>query len=145
MFQRILVAVDPSPSRLTSIRMAGDMARLTGAPVHVVHVAAATATFDTVVRLEDDAAAKAILDEAVTALRDEGIEADGTLATGLLSEVPALITAAAADFRADLIILSPHHRGAVAALFNPRVSDAVTHASNTAVLLTPDEPEPSSS
>nr|WP_306193176.1 universal stress protein [Streptomyces sp. MK5] len=145
MFKHILLAVDPSPARLASVRMAGDMARLTGASVHVVHVAAATATLDTVVRLEDDAEAEAILDEAVATLRDEGIKADGTLATGLLSEVPSLITSAAEQFRADLIVLSPHHRGAVAALFNPRVSDAVTHASRTAVLLVPDEPEAASS
>ncbi|KOV92100.1 universal stress protein [Streptomyces sp. MC1] len=145
MFKRILVAVDPSPSRHTSTRMAGDMARLTGASVHVLHVITATATFDTVVRLEDDAEAKAILDEAVTALRDEGVEADGTLANGLLNEVPAAITAAAERFRADLIVLSPHHRGAIAALFNPRVSDAVTHASTTAILLAPEGPEAANS
>jgi nucleotide-binding universal stress UspA family protein len=141
MFKRILVAVAPSPSRLTSVRMAGEMARLAGASVHVLHVVAATATLDTVVRLEDDAEAKAILDEAVVALRDEGIRADGTLANGLLNDVPALINETAAQFGADLIVLSPHHRGVVAALFNPRVSDIVTHASHTAVLLAPERPE----
>ncbi|MEU8756344.1 universal stress protein [Streptomyces chartreusis] len=144
MFKRILVAVDSSPSRLASVRMAGDMARLTGARVRVLHVVAATTTFDTVVRLEDDAEARAIVDEAVAVLRGEGIEADGTLANGLLNEVPALITEAADQFPADLIVLSPHHRGAVAALFNPRVSDAVTHASHTAVLLAPEGPEAAS-
>ncbi|MER7742964.1 universal stress protein [Streptomyces sp. NPDC096538] len=136
MFKRILLAIDPSSSRIMSVRMAGDLARLTGASVHVVHVVAATATFDTVIRLEDDTDAKRILDEAVTTLRSEGIEANGTLVNGLLNEVPGAIIAAADQYRADLIILSPHHRGAVAALFNPRVSDAVSHASRTAVLLT---------
>ncbi|MFJ9729535.1 universal stress protein [Streptomyces sp. NPDC101209] len=145
MFKRILVAVDPSPSRLTSVRMAGDMARLTGASVRVLHVAAATATFDAVVPLEDDAAAGAILDEAVALLRNEGITADGKLADSLLNEVPALITEAAEDFGADLIILSPHHRGSVASFFNPRVSDAVSHASHMAVLLAPEEREVASS
>lgn len=138
MFKRILVAVDPSPSRLTSLRMAGEIARLAGATVHVLHVATATATLDSVVRLEDDAEAKAILDEAVAALRDEGIKADGTLVSGLLNDVPALITETAGRIRADLIVLSPHHRGVFAALFNPRVSDIVTHASHTAVLLAPE-------
>jgi nucleotide-binding universal stress UspA family protein len=141
MFKRILVAVDPSPSRLTSVRMAGEMARLTGASVHVLHVAAATATLDTVVRLENDAEAKAILDEAVGALRDEGVEADGTLVNGLLNDVPTLINETAEQLGADLIVLSPHHRGVVAALFNPRVSDIVTHASNRAVLLAPEKRE----
>ncbi|PTM83762.1 universal stress protein [Streptomyces sp. VMFN-G11Ma] len=138
MFSRILVAVDPSPSRLTSVRMAGELARLAGASVHVLHVVATTATLDTVVGLEDDAEARAILDEAVLALRDEGVKADGTLANGLLNDVPALINETAGQFGADLIVLSPHHRGVVAALFNPRVSDIVTHASHTAVLLAPD-------
>jgi len=69
MFQRILVAVDPSPARHSVIRLAGDMARLTGAKVSVLHVAPSSATLAAVVPLEDDAEAKAILDEALAALK----------------------------------------------------------------------------
>ncbi|MEU8756851.1 universal stress protein [Streptomyces chartreusis] len=91
------------------------MARLAGASVHVLHVVRATATLDTVVRLEDAAEATAILDEAVAALRDEGIKADGTHINGVLNDVPALINETVGQFGADLIVLGPHHRGVVAA------------------------------
>ncbi|MFD5843204.1 universal stress protein [Streptomyces chartreusis] len=103
------------------------MARLAGASVHVLHVLRATATLDTVVRLEDAAEAMAILDEAVAALRDEGIKADGTHINGVLNDVPALINETVGQFGADLIVLGPHHRGVIAALFIPRVSDIMTH------------------
>ncbi|MFF3465246.1 universal stress protein [Streptomyces sp. NPDC002619] len=135
MFHRILVAVDPSPARHSAVRLTGDMARLTGAKVNVVHVAATSATLAAVLPLEDDAQAQAIADEAVAALRDMGVDADGTVAKALTTEVATTISTAAEEFQADLLVLSPHHRGSLEALFNPRVSDAVAHASRIAVLL----------
>ncbi|WP_431961591.1 universal stress protein [Actinacidiphila sp. bgisy160] len=141
MYQRILVAVDSSPSRQTVLRTAGDMARLTGAAVHVVHVLASTVAFDTVMDLEEDSAAGAVVDEAVATLRGMGVEeADGELVRDVTTqEVARAISAAAEQFKADLLVLSPHHRGSFAALFNPRVSDAVAHTSRIAVLLVPEE------
>ncbi|GGL92337.1 universal stress protein [Streptomyces fumigatiscleroticus] len=138
MFRRILVAVDPSPTRHSAVRLAGEMARLTGAKVRVLHVAPSTATIAAVVSLEDDAEAKAVLDEAVTRLRDEGVDAEGTVANALTTQIATTISSAAEEWQADLVVLSPHHRGSLEALFNPRVSDAVAHTSRTAVLLAPE-------
>ncbi|MYR55694.1 universal stress protein, partial [Streptomyces sp. SID625] len=114
--------------------MAGDMARLTGARVGVLHVAPTAATLAVVVPLEGDAEAKALVDEAVTALREAGVEAEGTVASGLTTEIATTISAAAEDFGADLVVLSPHHRGFLEGVFSPRVSDAVAHTGRTAVL-----------
>ncbi|MFD9004593.1 universal stress protein [Streptomyces sp. NPDC059582] len=139
MFQRILVAVDPSPARLSAVRLAGDLARLTDAEVRVLHVVASAATLAAVVPLEDDAEAKAIIDEALAVLRDKGVKAEAALANGLTTQIAATISEAAVEFGADLIVLSPHHRGSVEALFNPRISDAVAHASRAAVLLAPED------
>ncbi|MEU5607291.1 universal stress protein [Streptomyces sparsogenes] len=139
MFQRILVAVDSSPARHLAVRLAGDMARLTGGKVSVLHVAASMATIAAVVPLEEDAEAKAILDEAVATLRDAGVDAEGTLADALTTQIATTISSAAEEWQADLLVLSPHHRGALEALLNPRVSDAVTHSSRTAVLLAPED------
>ena len=138
MFQRILVAVDPSPARYSAVRLAGEMAALTGAQVRVLHVAASAASVAAVVPLEDDDAAKAVLDEAVALLRDKGIKTEGALATGLTTQIATTISESAEEFSADLIVLSPHHRGSIEAFFNPRVSDAVAHASRTALLLAPE-------
>jgi nucleotide-binding universal stress UspA family protein len=140
MFERILVAIDPSDARRTALSTAGELARTYGAKVYVVHVAASAVAAGTVLVLEDENEGKAVLDESLAMLRDLGVQADGHLVQGLTPEVPAIIAAAAADFRADLLVISPHHRGSVAAFFNPRVSDAVAHASRTAVLLVPEEP-----
>ncbi|MFD8076269.1 universal stress protein [Streptomyces sp. NPDC059718] len=141
MYQRIMVAVDSSPSRQSALRTAGDMARLTGAAVHVVHVLASTVAFDTVVTLEEDSDAGAVVDEAVATLHDMGVaEADGELLRDVTTqEVAGAISAAAEQFKADLLVVSPHHRGSVAAFFNPRVSDAIAHTSRIAVLLVPEE------
>ncbi|MFJ9539730.1 universal stress protein [Streptomyces sp. NPDC101225] len=139
MFQRILVAVDPSPARYSAVRLAGEMAALSGAEVRVLHVVASAASVATVLPLEDDTEAKALLDEAVTILRDKGLKTEGVLARGLTAQIATAISESAEDFAADLIVLSPHHRGFVEALFNPRVSDAVAHASRTALLLAPEE------
>ncbi|MGW1723509.1 universal stress protein [Streptomyces sp. NPDC002306] len=139
MFQRILVAVDPSPSRLSAVRAAGDLARLTDAEVRVLHVVASAATLAAVVPLEDDAEAKAIVDEALAVLSDKGVKAEAALAKGLTTQIAATISEAAVEFGADLVVLSPHHRGSIEALFNPRVSDAVAHASRAAVLLAPED------
>ncbi|MGW7382713.1 universal stress protein [Streptomyces sp. NPDC054794] len=141
MFQHILVAIDPSPARRSAIRLAGDLALLTHAKVSVLHIAASAASIAAVLPLEDDAEAKAVLDEAVAELRERGVAADGTLAHGLTTQIPTTISTVAEEAGADLIVISPHHRGSVEAFFNPRVSDAVAHASRVAVLLAPEGPD----
>ncbi|GGZ26040.1 universal stress protein [Streptomyces olivaceoviridis] len=138
MFERILVAIDPSAARKTALQMAGELARPANATVHVLHVVPSMVAGDTVVKLEEEAQGEAILEEALATLRDLGVEAEGQLAHSLTNQVPAAISAAVEDFKADLLVVSPHHRGAVAAFFNPRVSDAVAHAGGIAVLLAPE-------
>jgi nucleotide-binding universal stress UspA family protein len=137
-FQRILVAVDPSPARRSAVRLAGDLAKLANAEVRVVHVIASAASVAAIVPLEEDAEAQAVLDEALTALRENGVKAEGTLLRGLTTQVAAAISETAEEFDADLIVLSPHHRSAAQALFDPRVSDAVAHRTHTAILLAPE-------
>ncbi|NEC34653.1 universal stress protein [Streptomyces rubrogriseus] len=140
MFDRILVAIDPNGSGRGALRTAGALARSTGGAVRVLHVIPTTVAGDTVVRLEDDTEAATLLREAIDFLRTEGTEADGRLVRALTEMVPSAISAAAEEFEADLLVLSPRHRGAFAALLHPRVSDAVSHASTIAVLLAPEEP-----
>ncbi|MDT0469277.1 universal stress protein [Streptomyces gibsoniae] len=139
MFHNILVAIDPSPARHSALRLAGDMARLTEAKVNVLHIAASAASLAAVVPLEDDAEAKAVLDEAVAELRERGVTAEGTVTQALTTMIAPTISATAEEVGADLIVVSPHHRGSVEAFFHPRVSDAVAHASHVAVLLAPEE------
>ncbi|WP_331728019.1 universal stress protein [Streptomyces sp. NBC_01176] len=140
MFERILVALDPSPSHESALRMAGDLARSTGAEVRVLHVVPFTVAGDAVVSLETDAEGTMLLEAAVRTLQASGLKAEGRLTRGVTQVIPRLISDAADEFEADLLVLSPHHRGSLAALLTPRVSDAVVHTSDIAVLLAPERP-----
>ncbi|MEQ6028228.1 universal stress protein [Streptomyces salinarius] len=140
MFERILVALDPSASNGSALRLAGGLARSTEAEVRIVHVVPSAVAGDTVVSLEDDTDGTALLEDAVRELRNTGVKAEGRLVHGMTTAVPLLISDAAKEFEADLLVLSPHHRGSFAALLTPRVSDAVAHTSNIAVLLAPEGP-----
>ncbi|MCX5355641.1 universal stress protein [Streptomyces mirabilis] len=116
MFQRILVALDPRPSHESALRLAGGLARSAGAEVRVLHVVPSAVAGDTMVNLEDDAEGTALVANAVRMLQTMGINAEGRLAHGVTNLVPRLVSAAAAEYKADLLVLSPHHRGPFAAL-----------------------------
>ncbi|MBO1331227.1 universal stress protein [Streptomyces sp. VRA16 Mangrove soil] len=137
MFQRILVAVEPGKAHDPAVRLTGELARMTGAHVRVLHVATTMIAADTAVRLEDDDTAQNVVDDAIAVLLGMGVDAQGELRRGLSQQVAQEISAATEDFGADLLVVSPHHRGSLAALLNPRVSDAVAHNSRIAVLLAP--------
>ncbi|MGW3459384.1 universal stress protein [Streptomyces olivaceoviridis] len=133
----MLVAIDPASARKSAVGRAGGIARLTGAQVHVLHVVTTAVAGDTVVVTEDDAAARGVLDEALSALLGMGVEAGGELVHGLVPQVAEAVSEAAARFKADLLVVSPHQRGALAALFTPRTSDAIAHTGRIPVLLAP--------
>ncbi|MFK4148882.1 universal stress protein [Streptomyces sp. NPDC004065] len=135
MFHRILVAVDGSPAARGAVRTTAELASMTGAKVRVLHIDPSEVVYDTVVGLEDDSTAHQVLDSAVALLRGAGVETDGELLDGLVPDVAAAVHRAAEDFDADLVVVSPHHRGRLAAWLSPSVSDAVAHSSRVAVLL----------
>ncbi|WP_351236286.1 universal stress protein [Streptomyces sp. NPDC002133] len=80
------------------------------------------------------------LEEALGANRGLEAGAHGGTVHALAGQVPDVISQAAEEAGAELVVLSPHQFGA---FFSPRVSDAVSHASRTAVVLAP-EPGPDS-
>lgn len=137
MFHRILVAVDGTAASHSAVRTSAELAAVTGAKVRVLHIDPSEVVYDTVVALEDDSAAHQVLGLAVATLRQAGVQADGQLLDGLISDVAQAVQEAAEGFDADLIVVSPHHRTRLAAWFSPSVSTAIAHKSRIAVLLTP--------
>jgi nucleotide-binding universal stress UspA family protein len=137
MFHRILVAVDNTPACRSAVETAVELASLTGASVRVLHIDTSEVVYDTVVQLEDDPAAHQVLQRALSTLRQADIKADGELLDGLVSDVAPAVEDAARRFDADLIVVSPHHRGRLASWFTPSVSDAIARTSDIAVLLAP--------
>ncbi|MFG2692355.1 universal stress protein [Kitasatospora sp. NPDC048407] len=138
MFTRIVLAVDDSDARVRAVATVADLARRFGASVHVLHLAPTVVVGTSLVTLEDNEEARRVLDESVRVLREAGVEVDGELVDGMRGQVPEVISDAVKRVGADLVVLSPHHRGIVASWFNPSVSDAVGHASHVPVLLVPD-------
>jgi nucleotide-binding universal stress UspA family protein len=137
-FQRILLAVDIDAAPRHTLDIVTDLARRFAGSVHVLHVVPTAMAAGDLVALEGDEDARRLLEDAVGALRAAGVPAEGELLGDLSTDVPSAVTAAAERMRADLVVLSPHHHGAVAAWLNPSVSKAVTRAVHIPILLIPD-------
>ncbi|WP_432172694.1 universal stress protein [Streptomyces sp. Tue6028] len=137
MFHRILVAVDGTAVGHSAVEATAELASLTGATVRFLHIDTSDVVYDTVVELEDDRTAHRTLRDAVSTLQQAGVEAERELLDGLVSDVAPAIEEAAQRFDADLIVVSPHHRGRLASWLAPSVSDAMARSSGTAVLLAP--------
>ncbi|MEU7885761.1 universal stress protein [Microbispora bryophytorum] len=137
MYTRILAAIDGSDRADRVIRAATDLARLTGATVHVLHAEASEAVYDQVVALEDDATAHAVVDQALTRLREAGVEADGEVVDVLREGVPDAVLNRARAINADLIVLGPRHHGRLGALLGGSVSHEVGLHTPTSLLLVP--------
>ncbi|MFF2364005.1 universal stress protein [Streptomyces sp. NPDC058122] len=137
MFHRILIAVDGTAASHNAVETTAELASLTGATVRVLHIDTSDVVYDAVVPLEDDRTAHGTLYGAMSALRQAGVQADGELLDGLVSDVAPAVEEAARRFRADLIVVSPHHRGRLASWFTPSVSGAIVRSNETPVLLAP--------
>jgi nucleotide-binding universal stress UspA family protein len=137
MFHHILVAIDSSNASKTALEMTVELAKAVGATVRVLHIDTSEVVYDTVVELEDAPVARQILEGAVATVRQAGVTADGELVDTMVSDIADAVRDAADRFGAGLIVISPHHRSRLSAWFSPRVSDAIAHKTNTAVLLAP--------
>jgi nucleotide-binding universal stress UspA family protein len=145
MYQRILVAVDGSPSSDLALGQAITVARATGADVRVLFIADDSDLFfdvdhmdpsqimDGIVRYGENALAR-----AAAQLRDAGV----LNATTQLIERPVspgqisdTIVAQATQWRADLIVLGTHGRRGLRRMVMGSVSEGVISKTGLPVLL----------
>ncbi len=137
--KRILVAVDGSESSLKAARMAADIALRFGAELSLVNVVPKLLLPPDVygltiaeVEKEHRAYADRLLEKAVAALEEPGLE----IATTVLYGSPAEAIAeegAASDI--DMIVVGSRGHGAVARVFLGSVSDRLVHISPKPVLV----------
>jgi nucleotide-binding universal stress UspA family protein len=122
MYQRILVPVDGSPTSKRGLDEAISLAKLTGARMRVMHVidepfmAIGVVDFvgavgDVMQAMEDSG--KRILGDATAMVRAAGLECDSVLGDTLKGRVCDLVTRAAAEWKADLIVIGTHGRRGV--------------------------------
>ncbi len=105
MFERILFAVDRSPSCERAARVTMDLAKRYGADVLVLHVREDVFTKFGTYETEASADASEIVDETVRMLKDEGVSVRGELREAASGRVPRVILEAMSDHDAGLLVL----------------------------------------
>ena len=136
MYRRILVAVENSPADRTILAHVGQLAKLTGAELLLVHVADgwAARNFDQLKLRESEEmkADRAYLDTLQRNLAAEGFTVETHLALG----DPATELVRAAQTRAaDLIAMSTHGHKGLADVLHGATADRVRHDVSIPVLL----------
>ncbi len=147
--KNILAAIDFSDVAARVLEKAGELAKATGARVWVVHVVTDTSFISGAGEVpipftvtDEDLprhfpSEQGKLTEAVTQLKEAGIDAEMLLVSG-----PAVdrLLAVAAQIRADLIVMGTHGHGALYKLLVGTISEGVLRRSGTPTLVVPSKP-----
>lgn len=150
MYKRILAAIDWTSGADAVVDQTRQLAELTGAAVHILHVqpmnvpsppalstlanhalTAGPAPGDAV------AAAHQMVGEAVAVLDAVGVHAEGTVLETPPGDTPRAVLQLARDLRADLIVLGARHHGWLSAAFRSSVADEVSHHAGCPILIVP--------
>ena len=137
MTRRILLALDTDTAS-EPIKVAGDLAELTGADVLVLHCDELDTVFDTGIWLDDDTELRTAIGDAVTQLSDRGIKAHGvTVRTDSPGKTAEAIVHQGLNPAVDILVLGlpkVHHLGNV---FVGSVAAGVAARTTTPLLLVP--------
>jgi nucleotide-binding universal stress UspA family protein len=155
MYRSILVPLDGSPLSERALPLAQDLARRTGAALHLAHVhipritAVYTADFplaDTELDERASAAERAYLDTLAARLRDESSgRIDAAFLEGAINDsVADLLATYVRDQAVDLVVMTTHGRGGLARFWLGSVADElVRRLPEPVLLLRPDAHAPS--
>jgi nucleotide-binding universal stress UspA family protein len=137
MINRILLAVDTGTSS-EPVKVAGDLADLSGATVLVLHCDELDTIFDSGIWLDDDTEPRTAIGTAVAQLRDRGVKAQGVTArTDSPKDTAEAIVHQGLNTGADILVLGlpalPHLGG----LFAGSVAADVAARTTTPLLLVP--------
>lgn len=136
MYRRILVAIENSAADQTILSHVGELARLTGAELLLIHVADGWAAryFDELGLRESEEmkADRAYLDRLKRQLSEHGLTVETQLATG--DPATELVRAAEAQ-SVDLVAMSTHGHRFLADVLHGATADRVRHLVKVPVLL----------
>ena len=137
MTKRILLAVDTNTAS-EPVKVAGDLAEMSGADVLVVHCDELDTIFDTGIWLHDDTELRTAIGDAVAQLRDRGIKARGvTVRTDSPVKTAEAIVHHGLNPAVDILVLGLpkfHHLGHV---YSGSVAADVAARTTTPLLLVP--------
>jgi nucleotide-binding universal stress UspA family protein len=154
MYRSILVPLDGSPLSERALPLALDLARRTGAFLHLAHVHLPPAApmytadlplFDTQLDERAKASERAYLEALAERLRgDSDIPVDAAFLDGAITDsVPDLLAAHAREHRVDLVVMTTHGRGGLARFWLGSVADElVRRLPMPVLLLRPDQHAP---
>jgi nucleotide-binding universal stress UspA family protein len=130
MYKKILVAVDDSPERETVLHHAAAFADAVGAAVHVLHIQTIdTGVLGTGVIEEETGMVRDLVESSVKELTARGVTAEGEIREAIRPDIAGTVLSAAADQRADLIVLGVRRHTGLTGLVLGSVADGVTHGS----------------
>ena len=132
MFERILLAVNGSPSSREAAEMAADIGQKYGAEVVVLHVREQKITMLNPYVVEQDAN---FVEEIVRGLKDAGMSARSEVQTAPLGAVPHVILEMAKELDAGLIVMGSRGLSEWEGLFLGSVSHRVLHLSERPVFV----------
>lgn len=140
MYKNILAAVDGSAHGAAVLDSVVSLAKLTGASVHVIHIRPEQVIGDglsggVIVPVEEAAAGRQVVDDALRRLRAEGITAEGEVDEGLREELAAILVDRAEVLGSDLIAVGPGHYRGISAFLHASVSHGVAKTAPISVLL----------
>ncbi len=136
MFDRILLALDDSPSGEVAALFGGALAWRTGASVHVFHVnECLVGGHGVTLRSRDEA--EDLVTRAVHELADSGVRASGSVRTSAYRGLPGLIVAEARQRSADAIVLGSNRHRRLSRLFSSRVRERTIRLTSLPVLTAP--------
>ena len=141
MFERIVLAVDGSPSSEEATRTAIGFAEKTGASVEVVHVRehdAIVSKASSGPDLETGEEAEVLLSGVVNKLKEAGVTAHGSMRRSPTSRVAQEIIASADETGADLIVVGSRGLSSFSGMLLGSVSNKLVHLAGRPVLVSRD-------
>lgn len=136
MFEHILTALDGSPHDSKTLAASKELAQLSGAPVHVVHVREGRFIGRAgLVSTEGHDEASQVVDRAVADLVDAGVTATGTVRASLTGLVVTEILAEAEESGASVIVMGSRGVNDLTGLLVGSTAHKVLHLGRLPVLV----------
>jgi nucleotide-binding universal stress UspA family protein len=136
MFDRILLAIDPSPASEMATAFAGALAATQRGSVHVFYVNEYLVNGGGVT-LQTRDEASALVARAMSELQEAGVRVSGSSCVASCRHVPQRIAASALEHGADCIVLGSRRHRRLGRLFSFQVRERTTRLSALPVLTAP--------
>ncbi len=137
MFSRILVPIDATAHSGTVLAYARELALLSGASVHILHLNVSEWVEGQELIMEDTAATRRFVDQALFDFTHAGIRATAEIIPADSRDIGAAIAQHVVPGPEQLIVIGARHHPAWLGLLGGSVSDQVVRLSACPVLLVP--------